>query len=358
MNRRVLFVVLVLVGVFVSLRWPGHAQPIKTSAATVCDEPSCASFEERLSALKARYRRPSEIPYPEENPYTPEKYALGRLMFFDPILSQSGATSCASCHNPGLSWADSLPLAIGDTGEALTIRTPTLLNIAWISLLGWDGKLAGLEPMSFVPITGKMNMALSEPLALARLAANPGYVDRFKAAFGDGAVTRERIENALATFERSIVSSPAPFDRWMDGDDAAIGDAAKRGFDLFNGRAGCAGCHSGWSFTDGSFHDIGSATGDDVGRGARFPSSVKLRYAFKVPTLRDAARRGPYMHDGSLATLADVIDLYDRGGIERPSRSPKIKPLGLTQRDKADLIAFLETLTSAPEPSLLPVLPR
>jgi cytochrome c peroxidase len=127
---------------------------------------------------------------------------------------------------------------------------------------------------------------------------------------------------------------------------------------LFNGKAHCASCHSGWAFTDASFHDIGTAKHDDIGRGLLFPSSVKLRYAFKTPTLRDVARRAPYMHDGSVATLGAVIDLYDRGGIERPSRSDLIVPLGLSKDEKADLIAFLQTLNGTSESVSLPALPR
>ena len=144
----------------------------------------------------------------------------------------------------------------------------------------------------------------------------------------------------------------------MAGDDAAISSSAKRGFALFNGKAHCASCHSGWAFTDGSFHDIGTATGDDIGRGALFPTSVKLRYAFKTPTLRDVARRAPYMHDGSVPDLAGVIALYNKGGIDRPSRSELIRPLGLSEQDQLDLIAFLKTLTEKPDPVSVPILPR
>lgn len=148
------------------------------------------------------------------------------------------------------------------------------------------------------------------------------------------------------------------FDRWIRGDENAIDTSAKRGFEIFNGKGRCADCHSGWAFTDGSFHDIGVAQDDDIGRGRLFPTSVKLRHAFKTPTLRDVARRAPYMHDGSLPTLEAVIDLYNRGGIERPSRSELIGPLGLTKQEKEDLIAFLETLTSSPQTVELPTLPR
>jgi cytochrome c peroxidase len=171
-------------------------------------------------------------------------------------------------------------------------------------------------------------------------------------------ITKQNIEFALATFERSIVSTEAPFDRWIKGDRNAISDQAKRGFDVFNGKGNCAACHSGWAFTDGSFHDIGVARDADLGRGKLFPKSVKLLHAFKTPTLRDVARRAPYMHDGSVATLDAVIELYDRGGTNRPSRADEIKPLGLSTDEKADLIAFLNTLTGKQEPVSVPPLPR
>src|SRR5262249_46149670 len=183
------------------------------------------------------------------------------------------------------------------------------------------------------PITSATNMNLPEKTMVERLAAIPGYVDAFDAAFGEGEVTARKMEYALATYERTIVSKGAPFDRWLDGDETAISEAAKRGFDLFNGKANCAACHSGWAFTDSSFHGIGSARGDDIGRGRLFPSSGSLRYAFKTPTLRDVARRAPYMHDGSVPTLEAVIDLYNRGGIDRPSRAEEIRPLALTDKE-------------------------
>jgi cytochrome c peroxidase len=307
---------------------------------------------------KADYRRPAAIPFPDDDPYTEAKSRLGRMLFFDPVLSGSGSKSCASCHNPALSWQDNLPRGLGENQEPMPVRTPTLLNVAWVPQLGWDGHFHDLESVAFGPITNPKIMNLPEDVLVDRLSAIPGYVGAFRAAFGAGAITRHKIELALATFERSIVSSEAPFDHWIRGDDRAISEAAKRGFDLFNGKANCAACHSGWAFTDVSFHDIGTAKGDDLGRGRLFPSSVKLRYAFKTPTLRDVVRRAPYMHDGSIATLGEVIDLYDKGGIDRPSRADEIKPLGLTAQEKADLIAFLGTLTGAPATVALTTLPR
>lgn len=310
------------------------------------------------AAWRREYLRPPIPSFPEDNPYTAAKAELGRRLFFDPILSGSGTHSCASCHNPSLSWGDGLPRAVGEGPAPLPLRAPTLLGIAWTPRLGWDGKFPDLEAVTFAPIIARANMNLGEADVIRRLATNSGYARAFANIFGENGVTRRNIEMALATYERTIIPGEAPFDRWIAGDEAAIGEAAKRGFDLFKGRAGCSACHSGWAFTDGSFHDIGIAQGEDLGRGRLFPTSVKLRHAFKTPTLRDAARRAPYMHDGSIPTLDAVIALYDRGGIERPSRSELIHPLGLSAGEKADLVAFLRTLTSYPEPAPVPVLPR
>jgi cytochrome c peroxidase len=311
-----------------------------------------------LHALKRQYWRPTAIPYPKDNPYGRAKDELGRVLFFDPILSGARVRSCATCHNPGLSWGDGEPRAIGENQVRLPLRSPTLLNIAWIPKLGWDGHFRDLESVAMGPITGQTNMNLPEDELIGRLAAIPGYVTAFDRAFGKGGVTRDRLEQALATFQRSIVSTDAPFDRWLSGDENAISAAAKRGFALFNGKANCAACHTGWAFTDAGFHDIGVAKDDDIGRGRLFPTSVKLQHAFKTPTLRDVALRGPYMHDGSIASLAEVIDLYDRGGINRPSRDNDIRPLNLQDGEKSDLITFLDTLNGTRKVYPIPPLPR
>lgn len=302
---------------------------------------------------RAEYRRPAGIPFPADDAYSPAEAALGRRLFFDPVLSASRTLSCAGCHDPALGWGDGKARAIGDNGKTLALRTPTLIDIAWVPVLGWDGKFADLESVAFAPITSADNMGLSEAELHRRLSESAEYRAAFAGAFLGGAVSRDHVERALATFERTIVGGESPFDRWIAGDPTAISAAAKRGFDVFNGRAHCASCHSGWAFTDGSFHDIGSATRADIGRGRFFPNSVKLRYAFKTPSLRDVTRRAPYMHDGSVPTLAAVIELYDRGGIDRPSRADAIRLLHLTKAEKTDLLAFLGTL-SADRPATLP----
>ncbi|MEN3349830.1 MAG: cytochrome c peroxidase [Bradyrhizobium sp.] len=319
---------------------------------------NAATAPDDIAKTRASYRRPDAVPFPNSNPWTEAKSALGQMLFFDPLLSGSKTRACATCHNPSLSWSDGLPRAIGEDPKGLPIRSPTLIDVAFFEPLGWDGKFKTLESVAFGPILNPANMNMTEPELIARLSAIPGYVDAFNRAFGDGAITRPRIEASLATFERSIVAGEAPFDRWIKGDNTAISAAAQEGFRLFNGKARCASCHSGPSFSDGSFQDIGTAKGPDIGRGRFFPTSAKLRFAFKTPTLRDVARRAPYMHDGSVATLDDVIELYNKGGVDRPSRSPDIKPLSLTASEKYDLIAFLQTLTANSSVPAGPRLPR
>lgn len=303
------------------------------------------------------FRRPKSTPFPNDNLNSGAKLALGRALFFDPALSGAGTHSCATCHQPGLSWGDGLARAIGNGGDRMALRSPTLLNVAWADILGWDGKFDSVEAVAFTAILSPANMDQTEPRLLARLAAIPGYVEAFGLAFTDATISRRRVELALATFERTIVSAPAPFDRWIEGDETAISEPAKRGFSIFRGRGHCAECHAGWNFTDGSFQDIGLA-GEAIGRGALFPDSIALRHAFKVPTLRDVARRMPYMHDGSVPTLDMVVVLYNAGGIDRPGRSPLIRRLELSAQDRRDLVEFLETLTGDPTPFASPVLPR
>jgi cytochrome c peroxidase len=311
-----------------------------------------------VTEVRDGYRRAPAIPFPDDNPFSEAKSALGEMLFFDPLLSGSRARSCATCHNPSLSWADGLPRATGEKQLSMALRSPSLIDVGFGEVMGWDGKFKDLESVAFGPIANPANMNLTEPELVARLSAIPGYLEAFSRAFGEPAVTRRKIELALATFQRTIVAGESPFDRWARGEETAISAAAKRGFQVFNGKAHCSSCHSGPSFTDGSFHDIGTAEKDDLGRGRLFPTSEKLRYAFKTPTLRDVVRRAPSMHNGSVATLDEVITLYEKGDIDRPSRSELIKPFSLEPSEKADLLAFLQTLTGSSQSATIPTLPR
>jgi cytochrome c peroxidase len=305
----------------------------------------------------AKFARPATVPFPRENPYSPDKAELGRKLFFDPLMSASGTISCATCHHPRLAWGDGLPRAIGEARAPLPFRSPTMLGAAWMEGFGWDGKFPTLESVAFTPLSAAANMGRNEQELLRDIAQNAAYRADFDRVFGAEGVSRATVERALATYERTIVPASAPFDRWIAGDEAAISEAAKRGFDLFTGQAKCSECHAGWRFTDDSFHDIGTGGDNDLGRGRLFPKSQALQHAFKVPTLRDVARRAPYMHDGSLPTLEAVIALYDSGGVARPSRSEHIRPLQLSDQERDDLIAFLHTLTGDAARASFPVIP-
>jgi cytochrome c peroxidase len=190
-----------------------------------------------------------------------------------------------------------------------------------------------------------------------RLNSISSYGSLFENAFPGEGVNPNTLAKAIAAYERTIVSEQAPFDTWVEGAEQAISEKAKRGFVLFNTKGQCSSCHEGWNFTNDGFQDIGLPS-TDIGRGKYLPDIVKMQHAFKTPGLREIASRAPYMHDGSLATLEDVVEHYDQGGLDRPSRSDLMKPLGLTSQEKADLVAFLKTLTSNLSPTAVPTLPR
>ena len=221
-------------------------------------------------AIRAAYRRPDTIPFPADNRYTPQKALLGRMLFHDTRLSGSGALSCASCHNAGCGYGDCLPKGLGNDMKPLARRTPSIENGAWGAPFMWDGRAASLEAQALGPIaTGtEMNKPL-ERLTRA-LSAIGEYQALIAAAFPRQAVTPARVAAAIATYERTIVSAPAPFDAWIEGDESAISAASKRGFALFNGKARCALCHVGWYFSDDGFHDTGLPDADE-GRGHAAP---------------------------------------------------------------------------------------
>jgi cytochrome c peroxidase len=331
----------------------GHAASVGKSTATEVKTEPAASTE----ILKAQYRRVLSIPFPEHDRYTVEKAVLGKQLFFDTRLSAANLLSCASCHSPAYGWGDGQPKGIGHGMRPLARRSPTIVNAAFGKIFMWDGRASSLEEQALGPISADREMNLPIDQLIEKLKDIPGYAPRFRAAFPAEGLTSGSIAKAIATFERTVVSGPAPFDAWIEGDETAISEAAKRGFGLFNNKAACSSCHSGWNFTDDSFHDTGLAD-EDVGRSGIVPGVLKMEHAFKTPGLREIARRGPYMHDGSLPTLQAVLDHYKRGGIDRPSRSDQMRPRGLSQQENDDHAAFLATITSDMAPMPVPVLPR
>jgi len=300
------------------------------------------------NTYREAYQRAGAIPFPASNPLTPEKAELGKLLFFDPRLSRAGDISCASCHAPDKRWSDARELPILSDGVANARRTPTVLNSAWMPQLMWDGRAHSLEEQAVMPITTAHEMNFEMGALVERLNEVEGYQSLFVEAFSDAHISEKRVAQALASFQRTLVSNPSPFDAWVAGDETAISETAKQGFSLFTGKAKCANCHNSWRFTDDGFHDIGLAS-SDLGRGAHTPPQLTfMQHAFKTPTLRDLDLNGPFMHDGSMRTLIDVIAHYEQGGLQRPSLSAEMSAFTLSDEEKTALIEFIKTLDGGP----------
>lgn len=304
----------------------------------------------------AQFARPKTIPFPTDNPYSLEKAALGKMLFFDQRLSKGQNMSCASCHNPSYGWEVPFAKAIGGQNKSLPRHANTVLNLAWGKSFFWDGRADSLEVQAKGPIENPMEMNSSMPMVVERLNKIEGYRNWFSKAFPKDGLTENTILKAIATYERTLVSTEAPFDRWVSGDEKAISDKAKKGFQVFTGKGNCVSCHTGWNFTDEEFHDVGLFDKDE-GR-ARITGNESMKHAFKTPGLRNITQRAPYMHDGSLANLEHVIAHYIGGGNRRDSLSAKMKPLNLNGEDINNLIAFLKTLTGKDSVVALPVLPN
>jgi cytochrome c peroxidase len=327
------------------------------------------------------------VPVPGDNPITPEKVALGRRLFFDRRLSLNDTISCAMCHVPEQGFASNeMATAVGIEGRTVRRNAPTIYNAAYLERLFHDGRETRLEHQVWGPLLARNEMGNpSIGAVVEKIRDLDDYAERFREAFPGRGVALETVGMALASYERTLVSGGSAFDRHRYGnDERALRPAARRGLALFTGKAGCASCHPlgdrSALFTDNGFHNTGvgfaaSMDGDeaptrrvqaapgvylDVPRAIvaqvseRPPNDLGLyevtqdpadRWKYRTPGLRNAALTAPYMHDGSLATLADVVAFYDRGGIPNEGLDPRIRPLGLSERERRDLVAFLESLT-------------
>jgi cytochrome c peroxidase len=287
-------------------------------------------------------------PAPEGNLVTPAKVALGKRLFFDPILSRDGDLSCTSCHQPGLYFTDGRTLPVGSEGRVGSRNVPSILNAAYGRAFLWDGRAASIEEQVLGPIQGDAELALSLAELMRRLEADERYPGYFRTAFGRGRITPDRVAQALASYVRTLRSGDSPLDRFLDGDADALSPGAREGFGLFVGKANCGTCHLAPLFTDHDFHNTGVSWGSsDRGRYS-VTGLAEDRGRFKTPSLRNVAMTAPYMHDGSIATLAEVVEHYDRGGGANPGLDSEIRPLDLTPDEKTDLISFLEALTAEP----------
>lgn len=305
-----------------------------------------AGQPELLDVWRTIFARPSatleEIPSPPDNPITQAKVVLGRRLFHDNRLSGNRDRSCATCHRPELAYSDGLQLGPGRDGRQLARNVPGLSNLAWAKRLFWDGRAASLEEQAAGPILHPDEMGGSWRQIAERLGRDPLMTDlfgkAFPAALPETAITPQSIAQALSAYERTLVSPVTRFDRYIAGEPGALSETEKQGFSLFVGRAGCVSCHGGWRFTDDRLHDIGlaeTAGGEDAPR------------LFKTPSLRELTHTAPYMHNGSKATLEDVIAHYDGGFEPRPELSPNIvRRLDLSAAEREALVAFLKSLSS------------
>lgn len=312
----------------------------------------------------------------EKNPLTRAKIELGRQLYFDPRLSSDGTVSCATCHHPDQGYGQATRFGVGVGGQEGNRNSPVSYNRILSTLQFWDGRADSLEEQAKGPIENPVEMANTHEAAVETVASIPGYRLQFDRVFGEGSVNIETIAQAIAAFERVLVTGPSPFDYYeqlkpyemFTAEDFAedpelkaeyearlaaaethpMSESARRGRDLFfSERVNCAACHVGANLTDEKFHNLGvgmDQPNPDLGR-YEVTKDDKDRGAFKTPTIRNVALSAPYMHDGSQKTLLDVVEHYDKGGIPNPWLSDKMKKLDLTEQEKLDLVAFMEACT-------------
>jgi cytochrome c peroxidase len=284
---------------------------------------------------------------------------LGKMLFFDTRLSGSGKLSCASCHQPELSWADGKARSVGHNGSINKRNSPTLQNVWFYDKLFWDGRSKDLQDQAFAPINSETEMHSDMPDVMRQLRKITAYKEYFKKAFGDEEISPDRMTEAIATFEKTIVSAKTKFDRFLEGDKKALSNSELRGLHLFRTKAGCMNCHNGPFFTDNKFHNNGFfyKTHYEKDKGLYMVTHKEQDLGrYKTPSLRNVTLTAPWMHDGSQDHLTDVLVIYSKGGLE--TADPLIQPRTLSKRETKDLIAFLGAISSPPVEFSKPVIPE
>lgn len=315
------------------------------------------------------------VPYPVYNPYSKEKESLGKILFFDPRLSKSGQIACASCHNPELGWTDNLTRSFGHDRQTGKRNSMTILNSAYATSLFWDGRAKSLEDQAQFPVADPLEMNEKLTIAVDKIAKIKGYNTLFTAAFGDKKVSLERIQYAIATFERSINSPKSKFDQFVSGKSDIYTDQQVKGMHLFRTKAQCINCHNTPYFSDNQFHNDGQTLfgtkNEDFGRYNVTKNASDIG-KFRTPTLREAVNTKPWMHHGHFPSLLDVVELYNLGnpspvqkkylGTARDSLIPKVDPalkkLDLSKEEISDLLAFIETLSTPTRRIIVPEMPQ
>jgi len=297
--------------------------------------------EAYIEELIEKFSPLGDVPIPEDNELTEEAVELGKKLFFDPRLSGNDELSCASCHVPTLGWSDGKPLFEGFEGAQGPRRTPTIINAAYHKSLFWDGRADSLEEQALGPISSPIEMNMNLDKLADKLAKIDGYTELFYDVYGED-ITIDNIAKALASFQRTIVTTNTRFDQFLAGDYDALTEEEILGMDLFANKARCIACHNGPHLTDNRFHNVGIES-DDIGL-KEFTGRNADDGAFRTPGLYGITQHPPYMHDGSLETIEDVVEFYNRGGDDHINKSAMIKELNLTEKEKKALVAFLHTL--------------
>jgi len=301
----------------------------------------------------SKWLRPTEVPQPKDNKLTPQRVALGKLLYFDIRLSIDDTISCATCHHPKRGWTDLNPTAkaVGFEGRVGPRNSPVVLNSAYQKHQFWDGRAKSLEEQALGPIEADVEMNMPLDVLIPKLNRIKGYVTLFQEAYPNEGLTKITLAKAIASFERTIVSTESPFDKYIKGDNKAMSKDAQEGFELFKGKAKCTVCHDGFNFTDGSFHNIGLNDGELKGKElGRY--NVRNRPAWygvmKTPTLRDVTKSAPYFHDGSVKTLEEATVLCSDGGRYEnnvKNKSLDMKDRGLTRAEIDKVVTFMKALT-------------
>ena len=316
-----------------------------------------------------------KLQHPEYNPFSKEKSKLGKTLFFDPRLSVSGQIACASCHNPELAWTDNSTRSFGHDRQTGARNSMTILNVGFAHSLFWDGRASSLEDQARFPIGDPLEMNEKLNIAVDKIAKIEGYKPLFKAAFGNDTISLQRIQYAIATFERTVNSYKTKFDKFVEGDSTKLNNQEVLGLHLFRTKARCINCHNTPYFSDNQFHNDGqtlfSTKDEDFGR-YNVTKNMDDIGKIRTPTLREVARTGPWMHNGHFPSLLDVVQFYNLGNpavVQKkylgkgrdsliPTNSPILKKLNLEKNEIEALIAFMETLSSSRGRTLIPNLPK
>lgn len=312
---------------------PENTNKEKTNGEAVVDK--------ELEEAKAKFEALGDVPVPADNPMTDEKVELGKTLYFDPRLSGNNVQSCMSCHAQGAGYGDGMAKFVGFEGVNGARNSPTIINSGYYQENFWDGRAGSLEEQALGPIQSKVEMNQNLDELVTEINAVPTYVDQFNTVFNDK-ISADNIAKAIAAFERTIVISDTAFDRYLQGEDDAISAEAKEGMKLFAGKASCISCHAGPLLSDHNYHNLGMS-GDD----GRFAVTNKEedKGKFRTSGLRGVGHTAPFMHDGSLETLKDVVQYYNVGGGDHENKSDLVKPLNLTEKEVDALVAFLESLS-------------